>query len=101
MALDSANAIDAVRTGPDYDAARAAIRDYASGTLRLPLEQDRPGVHAPTRRDFLYGLGASLGSVAFTDLLAAESQRAAAPPAVPDAGDAPLAPQPPHHRPRA
>ena len=29
-------------------------------------------LHAPTRRDFIYSLGASLGSVAFTALLAAE-----------------------------
>ena len=27
----------------------------------------------PTRRDFLYGLGASLGSVAFSDILAKEN----------------------------
>ncbi len=31
-------------------------------------------LHAPTRRDFLYSLGASLGSVAFTSLLAAQTQ---------------------------
>ncbi|MDG2390712.1 MAG: DUF1501 domain-containing protein [Planctomycetaceae bacterium] len=41
------------------------------------------------RRDFLYGLGASLGSVAFTDLLAAEAK----------AG--PLAPKKPMHPPKA
>jgi hypothetical protein len=29
-------------------------------------------LHAPTRRDFIYGLGASLGSVAFSSLLAEE-----------------------------
>jgi hypothetical protein len=39
-------------------------------------------VHAPTRREFVYGLGTSLGSVALTSLLAAESK-------------APLAPRPP------
>jgi hypothetical protein len=32
-------------------------------------------LHAPTRRDFLYSLGASLGSVAFTSLLAAEEKK--------------------------
>jgi len=30
-------------------------------------------LHAPTRRDFVYSLGASLGSVAFSSLLAAEA----------------------------
>src|SRR5262245_45083421 len=40
----------------------------------------------PTRRDFLYGLGATLGTLAFNSLLRAES---------------PLAPRPPHHAPRA
>ncbi|MBX2851805.1 MAG: DUF1501 domain-containing protein [Phycisphaeraceae bacterium] len=43
-----------------------------------------------TRRDFLCGLGASLGSLAFTDLLAAESA------AVPTAAG-PLAAKPPMH----
>ena len=38
------------------------------------------------RRDFLYGLGASLGSVAFSDLIAREKA----------AG--PLAPRKPHHK---
>src|SRR5471030_789518 len=32
-------------------------------------------LHAPTRREFLYSLGASLGSVAFTSLLAAEEKK--------------------------
>ena len=41
------------------------------------------------RRNFLYGLGASLGSVAFTDLLAA------------DAPAGPLAPKKPMHAPKA
>ncbi|TWT66128.1 DUF1501 domain-containing protein [Allorhodopirellula solitaria] len=45
----------------------------------------------PTRRSFLYGLGASLGSLALTDLLAGE--QAAAP--------GPLTPKPPMHTPRA
>jgi hypothetical protein len=31
-------------------------------------------LHAPTRRDFIYGLGASLGSVAFSALLAEEAK---------------------------
>jgi len=31
-------------------------------------------LHAPTRRDFIYSLGASLGSVAFTSLLAANEK---------------------------
>jgi len=31
-------------------------------------------VHSPTRRDFIYSLGASLGSVAFTSLLAANEK---------------------------
>lgn len=31
-------------------------------------------LHAPTRRDFIYGLGASLGSVALTSLLASEEK---------------------------
>lgn len=33
-------------------------------------------LHAPTRREFVYGLGASLGSVALTSLLAAEEKKA-------------------------
>ncbi|QGJ68549.1 Secreted protein containing DUF1501 [Planctomycetales bacterium 10988] len=41
------------------------------------------------RRNFLYGLGASLGSVALTDLLASEQPTG------------PLAPKAPHHQPRA
>ena len=36
-------------------------------------------MHAPTRREFVYGLGASLGSVALTSLLASESQGPLAP----------------------
>jgi hypothetical protein len=43
-------------------------------------------LHAPTRRDFLYSLGASVGSVAFSSLLAAEQKPAASP----------TAPRPPH-----
>ena len=31
-------------------------------------------LHVPTRREFVYGLGASLGSVALTSLLAAEEK---------------------------
>ena len=41
-------------------------------------------LHAPTRRDFVYGLGASLGSVAFSALLADEAKKS------------PLAPKPGH-----
>ena len=32
-------------------------------------------MHAPTRRDFIYGLGASLGSVAFSALMAEEAKQ--------------------------
>lgn len=32
-------------------------------------------MHAPTRRDFIYSLGTSLGSVAFSSLLAEESKK--------------------------
>ena len=32
-------------------------------------------LHAPTRRDFIYGLGSSLGSVAFSSLLAEEAKK--------------------------
>src|SRR4051794_36988357 len=32
-------------------------------------------LHAPTRREFLYALSASLGSVAFSSLLAAEEKK--------------------------
>ncbi|MEM6471397.1 MAG: DUF1501 domain-containing protein [Planctomycetota bacterium] len=45
----------------------------------------------PQRREFLYGLGATLGTLAFTDLVAAEAKR--------DAG--PLSPKEPMHKPRA
>ena len=48
----------------------------------------------PTRREFLYGLGATLGTVAFNALLQLEAQ------AQTTASD-PLAPKPPHFRPRA
>jgi hypothetical protein len=36
-------------------------------------------LHAPTRREFVYGLGTSLGSVALTSLLAAEQKSPLAP----------------------
>jgi len=51
----------------------------------------RPLLHTAglRRRDFLYGLGASLGSVAFSDLIARAE----------NAG--PLAPRKPHHEPKA
>ena len=42
-------------------------------------------MHLQDRRSFLYGLGASLGSLALTDLLASESNASAGP----------LAPKPP------
>ena len=51
----------------------------------------RPPSTAASRREFLYGLGASLGSVAFSQLLAAESSIAAGP----------LSPKKPMHPPRA
>ncbi len=44
------------------------------------------------RREFLYGLGMTLGTVAFNSLVAADESRSAS---------SPLAPKPPHHRPRA
>jgi hypothetical protein len=47
----------------------------------------------PTRRDFFYGLGATLGTVAFNALLRAEA------PSTKPAS--PLAPKPAHHKPRA
>ena len=50
----------------------------------------RPLSNAVTRRQFLYGLGASLGSVAFADLLAAEAT-----------STSPLAPRQSMHKPRA
>lgn len=48
-------------------------------------------LHAPTRRDFVYGLGASLGSVAFSALLAQEA----------GARSGPLAPRAPHRAAKA
>lgn len=48
----------------------------------------RRAVSAPTRREFLYGLGASLGSVALTSLLADEAKR--------DGNASLLAPKPGH-----
>lgn len=51
-------------------------------------------MHAPSsnsRRQFLYGLGASLGSIALSSLLAAEDSRDAA-----GESAGPLAPKPPH-----
>jgi hypothetical protein len=50
---------------------------------------------APNRRDFLYGLGASLGSVALTALLG-EDQPARASSPSPSTPDGPLAPRPGH-----
>src|SRR5688500_6337520 len=48
-----------------------------------------------TRRNFLYGLGATLGTVAFNALLRAESAKSSASPA------GPLAPKSPHHAAKA
>ena len=55
------------------------------------------------RRDFLYGLGASLGSVALTDLLAQEAARKGKPAAAEPAGapKGPLTPKQPMHPARA
>jgi hypothetical protein len=50
-----------------------------------------------SRRSFLYGLGSTLGTVAFNALLADEARAAPAGPASVD----PLAPRKPHHRARA
>lgn len=56
----------------------------------------------PTRREFLYGLGATLGSVAFQVLLQAESSSNTAVSLPQDgATAAPLAPKPQHHPARA
>ena len=46
--------------------------------VSVTLEVERR-FHAPTRRDFVYGLGASLGSIALTSLLAEESPSPLAP----------------------
>src|SRR5258707_11150849 len=48
---------------------------------------------SPSRRDFLYGLGMSLGTAAFNALLHADEKRAAI--------GGPLAPKPPHHEAKA
>lgn len=57
-------------------------------------------LHAPTRRDFLYSLGASLGSVAFSALLASSARGATADavsaPGAAGAKPGPLAPRPAH-----
>jgi len=47
-------------------------------------------IWAPTRREFVFGLGASVGSIALTALLGRDAQAAAAPAA------SPLAPKPAH-----
>jgi len=54
----------------------------------------RRALWAPTRREFIYSLGASLGSVALTALLADQSRGAASPP--PPTPANPLAPRPGH-----
>ncbi|MFC7338895.1 DUF1501 domain-containing protein [Haloferula chungangensis] len=56
--------------------------------MRSPI-CSRPISHAASRREFLFGLGASLGSVALSDLLAKE------------AAMSPLAVKPPMHAPKA
>lgn len=53
-------------------------------------------IWAPTRRDFIYGLGASIGSVALTSLLASQAKAAAS-----SAAPGPLAPKPGHVRAKA
>lgn len=55
--------------------------------------RQNPPSSAANRREFLYGLGASLGSLAFSALLQAEEQRASSP--------GPLAPRPQHHAAKA
>jgi len=53
-------------------------------------------IWAPTRRDFIYGLGASIGSVALTSLLASQAKAATS-----AAAPGPLAPKPGHVRTKA
>jgi hypothetical protein len=48
---------------------------FRSKLRTFPCAGDQT-LHAPTRRDFLYGLGSSLGSVALTALLAEEASAA-------------------------
>ncbi len=57
----------------------------------MSTESNSPHLHSSglRRRDFLYGLGASLGSVAFSDLIAREGVTS------------PLAPRKPHHEAKA
>ena len=62
--------------------------------LRFPCAGLR-ALHAPTRRDFIYGLGASIGSIALTSLLARELRGA------PTLAAGPFAPKPGHHPARA
>ena len=52
----------------------------------------KPTFINPNRRDFLYGLGASLGSVAMTDLLEAQPQ---------ETRPGPLTPKQPMHEAKA
>ncbi|MEW4568971.1 DUF1501 domain-containing protein [Tautonia sp. JC769] len=59
--------------------------------------QRRPFAIAPTRRDVLFGLGAGLGSVALSALLADDRARAGAR----SPAESPLAEKPSHHAPRA
>ena len=55
-------------------------------------------IPSPSRRDFLYGLGSTLGTVAFNSMLQAEEKRAAKPQA---AVDDPLAARPRHVKSKA
>ena len=48
-------------------------------------------LHHNSRREFLYGLGSSLGALALTDLIAGERVAAAGP------AESPLTPKPPMH----
>src|SRR6056297_2434881 len=56
-------------------------------------------MHRLQRRDFLYGMGASLGTVAFNALLQAEKKTE--PKQQNLIAGPPLAPRDPHHKPRA
>ncbi len=58
---------------------------------RFPCAGAR-ALHAPTRRDFVYGIGASVGSIALTSMLAAETKSensSKAGPMIPKAGHFP------------
>ena len=61
----------------------------------------RPISTAATRRDFIYGLGASLGAVALSDLLASEARANQKPQQQTQDADKPLAVKAPMHRAKA